>query len=63
MLAGNESLTPREAQRVLRATAVSHDGELYLDAAGAVQAVSTTERAFDDPALDWYNETVSEGGR
>ena len=58
MIAENESLTPSEARGVLRDTAVSHDGELYLDAAGAVQAVSAT-----DPALDWYNETVSESER
>jgi hypothetical protein len=63
MIAENESLTPSEAQGVLRDTAVSHDGGLYLDAAGAVQAVSATDLAFDDPALDWYNETVSESGR
>ena len=56
MLAGNESLSPAEAQRVFRETAVRDEGRLYLDAAGAVEAVSTTDE-IDEDELDWYNGT------
>ena len=40
MLAENESLTPTDAQRVLRESAVRVDGSLYLDTASAVRAVA-----------------------
>jgi hypothetical protein len=40
MLAENESLTPTEAQRVLREAAIRVDGRLYLDTASAVRAVA-----------------------
>ncbi len=63
LLAANESLTPAEARGVLRDTAVRQDGELYLDAAGAVEAVSRRDPAIEETELDWYNETVSENGR
>lgn len=56
MLAQNESLSPAEARRVFRETAVRDEGRLYLDAAGAVEAVSTTDR-IDEDELDWYNGT------
>ncbi|NHX35929.1 MULTISPECIES: S8 family serine peptidase [Halolamina] len=62
MLAANESLTPAEAQAVLRDTAVRHEGELYLDTAGAVQAVSSRDPAIEDAELDWFNGTLSEDG-
>jgi len=56
MLAQNESLSPGEARRVFRDTAVRHEGQLYLDAAGAVTAVSATDR-IDEDELDWYEGT------
>ena len=63
MLAQNESLSPAEAQRVLQDTAIRHEGRLYLDAAGAVGAVSSTSTAgIDTNELDWYNGTVSDEG-
>lgn len=40
MLAEKESLTPTEAQRVLRDAAIRVDGRLYLDTASAVRAVA-----------------------
>lgn len=40
MLAENESLTPTDAQRVLREAAIRVDGRLYLDTASAVRAVA-----------------------
>ncbi|MFD1527333.1 S8 family serine peptidase [Halolamina salina] len=60
MLAENESLSPSEAQRVFRNTAVQDDGRLYLDAAGAVTAVTSESPAeIDTGGLDWYNGTAS----
>ncbi|WP_435115021.1 S8 family serine peptidase [Halolamina sp. C58] len=59
MLAENESLSPAEAQRVFRNTAVQDDGRLYLDAAGAVTAVTSESPAeIDGDELDWYNGTA-----
>ncbi|WP_053948605.1 S8 family serine peptidase [Halolamina sediminis] len=59
MLAENESLSPTEAQRVFRDTAVQDDGRLYLDAAGAVTAVtSESPTEIDGDELDWYNGTA-----
>ena len=58
-LAENESLSPAEAQRVFRETAVQDDGRLYLDAAGAVTAVTAESPAeIDGDELDWYNGTA-----
>lgn len=64
MLAENESLTPTEAQRVLRDTAVRSDGRLYLDAAGAVRAVSAEDATLEAAGPDWYNgnSTLSDDG-
>lgn len=63
MLAQNESLSPAEAQVVLRDTAIRDEGRLYLDAAGAVGAVSSASPSkIDTSELDWYNGTVSDEG-
>lgn len=43
MVSQNESLTPAQTQRVLERTATRVDGRLYLDTAGAVDAVSSRE--------------------
>lgn len=48
MVSQNESLTPTETQQVLERTAVSIDGRLYLDTAGAVSSVSA--RSLPQPA-------------
>lgn len=58
MLAENESLSPGEAQTVLRESAVRSEGRLYLDAAGAVRSVSNDsppDLEASKPA--WYNGT------
>ena len=45
MVAENESLTPEQTQQVLQRTATRLDGRLYLDTAGAVDAVSGSRLA------------------
>ena len=59
MIAENDSLSPTAAQRVFRDTAARQEGRLYLDAAGAVEAVAPAEE-IDAAELDWYNETLPE---
>lgn len=48
MASETESLTPEQAQQVLQRTATHVDGRLYLDTAGAVDAVS--ERGLTGPS-------------
>ena len=63
MLAENESLAPAGAERVLRDSAVRHEGRLYLDAVGAVGRVSSaSESEIENSAPDWYNGTISDDG-
>ncbi|MFB6219876.1 MAG: S8 family serine peptidase, partial [Halolamina sp.] len=57
MASQNESLTPAAVQRVLQRTATRIDGRLYLDTAGAVDAVSGRE--FPDPPIWETGENTS----
>lgn len=59
MLAENESLTPTDAQRVLRGTAIRADGRLYLDTASAVRAVAPA-KSVRTTRPPWLREATDE---